>query len=221
MSDEALNLVTRECPNLETLAIMGCMSTHLGNVSNSGSTSGSRDNSKFPRRLLSLDARACKHLIDVSIQDFAQQCHQLQTLNIGWCRQLTDDAVLAVVEGCPKLQSLSVAACVKLTDKSIMAVGRSCPELRELVIAKCLRLSDASLATVVRRCPLLQKLDVSRCRLFTDSGLMMIPDSMTRLQAVAKNCVNLEVVDVSGCIEVTMDAVNDAAKMFPGIDIQT
>ncbi|KAK3254964.1 hypothetical protein CYMTET_35840 [Cymbomonas tetramitiformis] len=108
---------------------------------------------------------------------------------------------------------LSIGLFRQLTDDAVLAVVEGCPKLQSLSVAACVKLTDKSIMAVGRSCPELRELVIAKCLRLSDASLATV--------AVAKNCVNLEVVDVSGCIEVTMDAVNDAAKMFPGIDIQT
>lgn len=49
------------------------------------------------------------------MQAIAQNCGQLQSLNLGWCEDVTDKGVTSLASGCPDLRALDLCGCVLIT----------------------------------------------------------------------------------------------------------
>lgn len=51
----------------------------------------------------------------ILMQAIAQNCNQLQSLNLGWCEDITDKGVTSLASGCPDLRALDLCGCVLIT----------------------------------------------------------------------------------------------------------
>ena len=49
------------------------------------------------------------------MQVIAQNCAQLQSLNLGWCDDITDKGVTSLASGCPDLRAVDLCGCVLIT----------------------------------------------------------------------------------------------------------
>lgn len=59
------------------------------------------------------------NLITLGWQALAQNCSELQLLNVGWCEIITDVGVTALAHGCPDLRVVDFCGCLLITGLSI------------------------------------------------------------------------------------------------------
>ena len=56
------------------------------------------------------------YLVSINLtQAIAQNCGQLQSLNLGWCDNITDKGVTSLASGCPDLRAVDLCGCVLIT----------------------------------------------------------------------------------------------------------
>lgn len=86
--------------------------------------------------------------------------------------QLLDAAIEAIANNCHELQDLDLSKSNKLTDLSLYALGRGCPNLIKLNISGCTSFSDFALVQLTSFCTKLKVLNLCGCgRAATDRAL--------------------------------------------------
>ena len=76
---------------------------------------------------------------------------------------ITDVAIVAVAQNCTELESLDISEQVLLTDASMYALAKHCPKLQVLTMRELVLVTDPGLHAVVKGCPLLRELNLSLC----------------------------------------------------------
>ena len=64
-------------------------------------------------KTVTIDCMTC--LLKCTCQALAQNCSQLQLLNVGWCELITDAGVTALAVGCPDLRVVDFCGCLRIT----------------------------------------------------------------------------------------------------------
>ena len=64
---------------------------------------------------------------DSALSTFAQNCANIERLNLQNCKKLSDRTCQSLSRHCPKLQVLDISSCSNLTDNSLRAIGHGCP----------------------------------------------------------------------------------------------
>ena len=188
LTDAAVRVVAKHCPNLQSLNVRGCKQLTDAAV---------RAVAEHCPNLQSLNVGACEQLTDDAVQAVAEHCHNLQSLQVYGCKQLTGLAVRAVAKHCPKLQSMDVGECDRLTDADVRDVAEQCPNLLSLDVGWCRRLTDAAVLAVAEHCPNLQSLNVRGCKQLTDAAV----------RVVAEQCPNLQSLNLTACKQLTDTSV--------------
>ncbi|XP_058416828.1 F-box/LRR-repeat protein 20 isoform X2 [Diceros bicornis minor] len=163
--------------------------------------------------LRKLSLRGCLGVGDNALRTFAQNCRNievlnlngctkttdaegcplLEQLNISWCDQVTKDGIQALVRGCGGLKALFLKGCTQLEDEALKYIGAHCPELVTLNLQTCLQITDEGLITICRGCHKLQSLCASGCSNITDAIL----------NALGQNCPRLRILEVARCSQLT------------------
>ncbi|XP_071817253.1 F-box and leucine-rich repeat protein 13-like isoform X2 [Apostichopus japonicus] len=105
----------------------------------------------------------CFQITDLGVQKFAQQCRDLERLDISHCTELTDVAIKNLAFCCRRLTVLSLAGCSKLTDLSIRYLSGVCHNLLSLDISGCPKIRDDSMRFLRKGCKRLKKLKMLYC----------------------------------------------------------
>ncbi|XP_030646011.1 dynein regulatory complex subunit 6 [Chanos chanos] len=144
-----------------------------------------------------LNMRGC-----VSLRSSSFRC--ISKLLFHWqvCfRQLT--TILFSKDYCSNLQDLNVSECISINDQTMHVILEACRSLLHLDLSYT-SITNATLMTLSRCCEVLQSLSLAYCRSFTDKGLMFL--------ATGKHCHKLNHLDLSGCLQITVDGFRYVAE---------
>jgi hypothetical protein len=142
---------------------------------------------------------------DKIVIQVAENCPNLENLNLKSSWEITDIGIVGLAEGCPNLQTLNLSAC-DITDMSIISLADLCPNLLILDLSNfgetCSHITDMSLIRLAERCTDLDKLDIYGCENITDMGLQRMaeiwpPSKKLYLYGYAKSRTDMqtEIVD--------------------------
>jgi len=164
---------------LAVLDARGCPGIHR-------SLAGTISNVK-PLQIVHLNLSHGDNVSDVTLANL--YCPDLQHLVLASCKQLENDAVSNLVARAPRLRLLDLQLCNKLIAPRI-----SSPTLCTILLNDCKNMCVASINYIGQHCPELREVHL-RDTQTTDETLCLL----------ARNCVHLQVVNVSRC-----PAVSDA-----------
>eukprot|EP00252_Welwitschia_mirabilis_P011536 TRINITY_DN257_c0_g1_i2.p1 TRINITY_DN257_c0_g1~~TRINITY_DN257_c0_g1_i2.p1 ORF type:complete len:325 (-),score=42.46 TRINITY_DN257_c0_g1_i2:532-1506(-) len=141
LTDASLETLAHGCNQLEKLYISGC----------SGITDSALINLATKcKKLIYLNLCGCvRAATDRALQALAQNCHDLQSLNLGWCEKVTDVGVTSLAKGCPQLRAVDLCGCVLITDQSVIALAQNCPLLKSLGLYYCQNITDKAMYSLV------------------------------------------------------------------------
>ncbi|RLN20903.1 hypothetical protein BBJ28_00011454 [Nothophytophthora sp. Chile5] len=139
------------------------------------------------------------------LRAIAAGCHELQELNLSGCFQLQERALMAVGASCPALRRLNLQACPDVTLAAVTAVLRGCQRLARLDLSGMRRCDDRVLRAVAKHGVALRHLIVVGCERVGDAGLHHL---------AATRADQLELLDLSGCVQVSDVGVNALCEAF-------
>ena len=114
--------------------------------------------------LRSIQLRKCTLCVTcVSMAAIANNCHRLNTIDLGHCPLLTDAGLIAVAQGCPDLHTVSLRSCVEVTHEGLSRLVRSCVHLEYLNLTDCLGIRARGFEDLERFGSELIHLDVTGC----------------------------------------------------------
>ncbi|XP_059627587.1 uncharacterized protein LOC132270423 [Cornus florida] len=152
----------------------------------------------------------------------------LTSLDLGGCNRIADEA-LKGIGNANSLQVLNLGGCWLITDRglALLASGSLSRTLRKLVLEECDRITDFGVLHLREMC-CLEELNMAHCgRNVTDTGGVAIAaiQTLKRLQlswwinisnatlvALARNCLNLVAIDLTGCESITGDGIRALAN---------
>ncbi|XP_020578114.1 uncharacterized protein LOC110023180 isoform X2 [Phalaenopsis equestris] len=136
----------------------------------------------------------CRKLTNASMKVIGESCRSLSYLDIRHLDRLNDSAIQHLVNGGCQFQTLKLCLGA-FSDAALAAfLEASGATLVELVLNNIEKAAGNTALAISRRCSLsLRSLDLSFCRRMTDEALGLIVDS----------CLNLEVLKLFGCPQVT------------------
>ncbi|XP_038597415.1 dynein regulatory complex subunit 6 isoform X2 [Tachyglossus aculeatus] len=115
-------------------------------------------------------------------------------LNLRGCSSLQWPSFKCIGE-CKNLQELNVSECQGLNDESMRLISEGCQGLLYLNLAYT-DITNGTIRLLARSFPHLQYLSLAFCRRFTDHGL--------RYLASGRGCSRLSYLDLSGCVQITV-----------------
>uniref|UniRef100_A0ACD5XBA2 Uncharacterized protein n=2 Tax=Avena sativa TaxID=4498 RepID=A0ACD5XBA2_AVESA len=155
------------------------------------------------------------------------------SLSFSWCQDHMNELVMSLAHKFTKLQVLSLRQIKpQLEDNAVEAVANNCHDLRELDLSRSFRLSDRSLYALAHGCLHLTRLNISGCSNFSDIALIYLTSqcrnlkclnlcgcvravSDRALQAIARNCGQLQSLNLGWCDTVTDRGVTCLASGCP------
>uniref|UniRef100_A0ACD5VXK3 Uncharacterized protein n=2 Tax=Avena sativa TaxID=4498 RepID=A0ACD5VXK3_AVESA len=155
------------------------------------------------------------------------------SLSFSWCQDHMNELVMSLAHKFTKLQVLSLRQIKpQLEDNAVEAVANNCHDLRELDLSRSFRLSDRSLYALAHGCLHLTRLNISGCSNFSDAALVHLTSqcrnlkclnlcgcvravSDRALQAIARNCGQLQSLNLGWCDTVTDRGVTSLASGCP------
>lgn len=185
----------------------------------------SQDNTVSPLQVLNL----CKcRITDNAIAHFVS-FQQLKEVRLPWCTNITDHGMMMLVEYCDQIQILDVTSC-SITDVGVRYIGKLAKkQLRELDLSWCMEVTNHGLRYLL---PAYgdEEDDVDDCYYAVGNGSdEMITSHLEKLSLIWCSQVNNESLEIlsnlpalkflalSGCYDVTSEAVNVLRES--GIDI--
>ncbi|XP_074980603.1 F-box and leucine-rich repeat protein 13 isoform X9 [Caretta caretta] len=112
------------------------------------------------------------------------------------------------ISECKNLQDLNVSECQGLNDESMRLISEGCPALLYLNLSYT-DITNGTLKLLSRSFSNLQYLSLAYCRKFTDKGLQYLGSG--------KGCHKLIYLDLSGCIQISVDGFRYIANSCSGI----
>lgn len=149
----------------------------------------------------------------------------LQELALAPCHEwLLDEDLVPVLARNPQLRSVALAGCGQLSRRALGALAEGCPRLQRLSLAHCDWVDGLALRGLADRCPALEELDLTACRQLKDEAIVYLAQRRgaglrslslavnanvgdTAVQELARNCPQLEHLDLTGCLRVGSDGV--------------
>ncbi|XP_078320617.1 F-box/LRR-repeat protein 4-like [Crassostrea virginica] len=116
------------------------------------------------KRLISLDLWRCR-LTEEGLNDIADNCSELQELDVGWCPNLRSGTgcFTDLVKKCPNIKKLYLTANRTICNEDLIAISKHCPNLEQLDILGTSNVHRESVYSVLTSCRKLIFLDVSFC----------------------------------------------------------
>lgn len=124
------------------------------------------------------------NITDLGLQKFAQQCKEIERLDLSHCMNLTDGAIKNLAFCCRMLTVLNLAGCKHVTDLSIQYLSGVCHYLTQLDISGCIHISDKALKYLRKGCKKLRSLHMLYCKKITKHAAQKI---QRHIQAVEYN----------------------------------
>jgi len=134
----------------------------------------------------------------------ANNCAQLEYLDISGALKITDNGIKNIFEKCKKLRGLELDHVDILTDDSIIQVSEYL-NLETFSIVNNLLITDKSLCPIVTACTRLKTLNVSGCKQLTDEFIKHI------------KCTSLKSIDISWCTQISNYGLLELVKIVPNI----
>lgn len=149
----------------------------------------------------------------------------LQELALAPCHEwLSDEDLVPVLSRNPQLRSVALAGCGQLSRRALGALAEGCQRLQRLSLAHCDWVDGLALRGLADRCPALEELDLTACRQLKDEAIVYLAQRRgaglrslslavnanvgdTAVQELARNCPQLEHLDLTGCLRVGSDGV--------------
>lgn len=194
--------ISHACRNLEQFILQGCRIDR-----NSVHSFLSRNH-----RLIHIDLSNLSDLNNSAMKIIAQNCQQLEHLNVSWCPHVDTKGLKKVVRSCPNLKDLRAAEIKGFDDQEFLQELFTRNTLERLVVSHCNDLDDDSLRVLVQGVnPEIDRLtdramvpprrfrhlDLSKCTRLTDRGV----------QALAHHVPDLAGLQLSHCQGLTDDAL--------------
>ncbi|XP_040521685.1 dynein regulatory complex subunit 6 isoform X2 [Gallus gallus] len=128
-------------------------------------------------------------------------------LNLRGCYSLHWPSFKCISE-CRNLQDLNLSECQGLNDESMRLIAEGCRSLLYLNLSYT-NITNGTLQLLSRNFPNLQYLSLAHCRKFTDKGLQYL--------GTGTGCHKLIYLDLSGCIQISVDGFRNIANGCSGI----
>ncbi len=155
-------------------------------------------------------------------------CDSIKSLDISYCASITSSGVLKLLPNCGCLEQIDLSGLVEVDDEFILKLCLVCPTVQRLILKKCVSLTDTALCSLSDYL-WIEYLDVTGCTRITDDGievltavcngiLTLIATGLYKLSdrslySVGRNCKLITLLDITGCPEITSEAINDLEKM--------
>lgn len=184
VGDIAMVNIHKRCHNMTYLSVCYCEhiseagvellgQTHsLTSLDISGCNCGDQGLSALGNnsRLKDVTLSECANITDLGLQKFAQQCKDIERLDISHCMQITDGAIKNLAFCCRTLNVLNLAGCKLVTDLSIQYLSGVCHYLLQLDVSGCHLITDKALKYLRKGCKKLKVLIMLYCKSVTKNS---------------------------------------------------
>ncbi|CAK7338171.1 unnamed protein product [Dovyalis caffra] len=162
-----------------------------------------------------------RHCSDRSLTFAAERCPNLQVLSTKCCPNVTDASMAQIAFKCTKLKELDISYCHEISHESMVMIGRNCPSLRVLkrnlmnwldasqhagivpndYLDTCPQDGDMEARAIGKYMPNLVHLELKFSKM-----------SAKGLLSICEGCLNLEYLDLSGCVNFTSRDIVDSTS---------
>ncbi|XP_024011800.1 putative F-box/LRR-repeat protein 19 isoform X2 [Eutrema salsugineum] len=162
-----------------------------------------------------------RHCTDHSLSYAAERCPNLEVLWIKSCPNVTDASMISIASNCPNLRVLDMSYSYGISHESLIMLGRNCQKLdilkrnlyprlnplRPVIVAPLDYLAsypknaNVEAEIIGRHMPQLKHLEF-RYTTLTAKGLA----------SVCEGCLDLEYMDLYGCISLTSDVITTSTS---------
>lgn len=171
--------------------------------------------------LRSLHVAGCRFVSDVLLRALSKNCCELEELDLQGCTNITDTGLTDLVIGCQRIKHLNINKCSNVGDVGVSSVSKACSSsLKTLKLLDCYKLGDKSILSLAEFCKYLEILIIGGCRDISDKSIKLLAAALSHnltvlqmdwclnvsdssLSYIFSQCVNLEVLDIGCCEEVT------------------
>ncbi|TRM68097.1 hypothetical protein BD626DRAFT_480785 [Schizophyllum amplum] len=227
MQDGNFCIISR-CDRLERLTLVNC--EHISSIALE------RVLPSFPS-LVAIDLNGVVNTTNEAIVGLALSSKRLQGINLAGCKHVSDEGVMALAINCPLLRRVKLSGLEQLTDEPVRALTRKCPHLLELDLHHCSLITDIAIRDVWFYCQNMRELRVAYCPELT-SAAFPAPLPETNQAApnpfpsqppkggrnddlpplvISRTCEQLRMLDMTGCSDVTDDAIDGIIAHAPKI----
>ena len=223
ITDDNLKFLAKTCPKIEVLnlnlkrprEIYEEFAPGFNDVGDDGLCALANGCCKLSKVLL----RRRKNIGNVGVVSLINLAQNLTNLDLAWCSLIMDQA-LEAIGAANSITVLNLEGCSLITDVGLasLATGALSRSLKKLVIAECDQITDYGVSLLRLMC-YLEELNMAECGpKVTDIGCVEIAAIQTlkrlnlswlinvsdpTLVALAENCRNLVMVDLTGCELIT------------------
>ncbi|KAL6146570.1 hypothetical protein ACLB2K_057248 [Fragaria x ananassa] len=170
--------------------------------------------------------RALQKVGDEGLCAVANGCPKLSKIVIKRCFAGLLGIMSMITSAAHNLTHLDLYTCTLVTDQALEAIGSSSCLLRFLNLRFCTKITDVGLndgVSLLCKMRVLEELDLSYIGQLTDVGGQAISTIRTlkklkfqnviqlterTVVALAKNCINLEVLDLCGCTSIAITCID-------------
>ncbi|XP_053548831.1 F-box/LRR-repeat protein 15 [Bombina bombina] len=153
----------------------------------------------------------------------------LQRLDLRSCSDwLTDKELLPIIAQNHHLLYINLNSCVHLSRQTLVAISLSCPHIQNIYLGHSEWVDCLSLRSLADHCKALEVVDLTACRQLKDDAVCYLVHKSTHLKALtlavnanisdvsieetAKNCRDLEHLDLTGCLRVKNESIRTLAE---------
>ncbi|KAK9794646.1 hypothetical protein WJX73_008709 [Symbiochloris irregularis] len=236
VTDEALEGILRQAPNLTELRLPNC-SRLEGSILHALPS--------LVPSLRVLDLSNCRGIGSEALRASLARASgtgagglpHLHTLSLQGLRELSDQLLSDIALALPQLRSLDLRLCAAISDTGLRGVGAACPQLTRLVLDDVGRVTDAGLLSVAECCMSLEEISLARCQKITDAPIVAMAANRKLRSLCCNNvfaitdatvvalasacCESLVEVNLSWCRGVTSRALGMLADACPGLTCLT
>ncbi len=209
VNDQVLEIIAHH-PNIHSLVLDGC-----AGISDVGITALAKARGSA---LKSLSIAYCERVTDVGLQALADNCHNIEVLNLYSVTKVTNKGVASVLATCTNLQSLNLSLITGVTDflirhivfqRHLQSPAPPTAEefipsgLRELRMYGCKQLTDTGFEAL-QSCPELEHLDLFGCTNLSRDRAACLLFALGKLQRI----------NLGGCPNISAQDIIDLAAHF-------
>jgi hypothetical protein len=197
LSDRGIVGLSERCRKIESLTLSGC--------------------EKLTNQALLAMSQTCGYQIPL--------CDSIKKLDLSYCARIdAHSGLLPLLPLCACLESLNLSGITSVDDAFIHQLCLVCKTVQHFVLQKCVQLTNLSLCSMSDFL-WIESLDISSCVKINDDGIEVLASACSGLlslcvrklnkltarglNAISRNCVCLESLDVRDCLNVTEQAVHD------------
>ncbi|KAL1546207.1 F-box/LRR-repeat protein 3-like [Salvia divinorum] len=215
ITDAGLAKVAAGCPELDSLSLKWCFDvTDIGiqllskkclhlkrlDISYLKVSNESLRWISGMEKLETLQMVGCGSVDDIGLLHIANGCASLKVLDISRCDRLSMDALCSVIHGHNCLLKLHASYCFSELSMSFVNQLKDLKSLKVLRIDGA-RVRDSMLNIISNNCKCLTEVGLGKCRV-TDTGIWHL----------VSGCVNLQVLDLTCCSDLTDSAILAIAR---------